>query len=124
MQGFTNSITGVIRQNGEAGNSVPFKRTVYLNLTCIRVQRAWLTLTSALLLLTLISSMGIMVQSRRYEPNGAKKGGRGAWKSSSLPSLWCGVKSDSIVVLRLGKANLYLYCPLCRPSLVTINQAQ
>lgn len=95
MQALAESITGVIRQYGVAENSVPFKGAMLLNRTCIRVQWAWLALPIALLLLTFLFFVGIMIQSQRHRHRSAAEGRRGAWKSSSLPFLWCGLDHDT-----------------------------
>lgn len=94
MQSLANSITAVIRQSGDATNSVPLRGTVLFERTCVRVQWAWLILPIALLLLTVLFCMGVAIQtinSRRGKDVGE---GRGAWKSSLLPLLWCELDDD------------------------------
>lgn len=95
MQGLANSITAVIRQYGRAENSLPLQGTVLVNRTCIRVQWAWLTLPMALILLTSVFLVGVVVQLRTMTRKGASKRGRMAWKSSSLPLLWCGLDYET-----------------------------
>lgn len=94
MQGLANAITAVIRERGDISNSVPAKGTVLANKTCIRVVWAWLALPVALMLLTLAFFIATIVKSYQYTKKGATEGGRRAWKSSSLPLLWCGLDDE------------------------------
>lgn len=86
VQNLADAMTAVIRKGGDIIGSAPATGTVLVNRTCIHVAWTWLLLPIALLLLTLIFFVATMVKSRKV---GAIGGQRGAWKSSSLPLLWC-----------------------------------
>jgi hypothetical protein len=95
MRGLANAMTSTMRQRGDAFNSDPATGTILTNQTCIRVAWAWLALPAALLLCTFVFLATIMLQTHRYTGHGKPQGGRGPWKSSSLPLLWCGLEEKT-----------------------------
>ena len=95
MQGLANAMTAIMRQRGDASNSVPATGTMLASTTCIRVHWQWLTLPIALLTLTIVFFFAVVLQSQQYTRRSANQEGRKAWKSSSLPLLWCGLDDET-----------------------------
>ncbi|KAL9623683.1 MAG: hypothetical protein Q9160_002139 [Pyrenula sp. 1 TL-2023] len=94
MEGLANAVTPIIRRYGDAEDSAPVKGTVLVNRTCVHVAWEWLILPVALLLLTFSFFTATVIKSWGYTRDGETQVGNRAWKSSSLPLLWCGLTDD------------------------------
>ncbi|KAK4446941.1 hypothetical protein QBC34DRAFT_427750 [Podospora aff. communis PSN243] len=90
-EGLTNSLTAAIRQNGAPGYSEPIVGTAFEARTCIGVNWPWLRYPAAILLMTLVFMVLIIAKSHEYTRISGMQDGRGRWKSSVLPYLWCDV---------------------------------
>lgn len=95
MEGLATSMTAAIREGGDSSNSAPARGTVLGSQTCVGVVWAWLALPVVLVFLTLVLLTTTVIQSRSYTRPGAVEEGRKAWKSSSLPLLWCGLRDET-----------------------------
>ena len=94
-------MTAAMRENGDSVGSEPARGTVMARQTCVGVDWAWLALPVVLIAFTAVFLCVTVLMSRRFRRvgggeggggggNGNKGPGRKAWKSSSLPLLWCG----------------------------------
>ncbi|KAL9637156.1 MAG: hypothetical protein Q9164_002380 [Protoblastenia rupestris] len=97
FQGLATSMTAAIRDNGDVIGSEPARGTVIASQTCVGVNWAWLALPIVLLVFTAGFLVITVLMSSRFRRVGGREGKRGkeagrrAWKSSSLPLLWCGI---------------------------------
>lgn len=87
MEGLSNAIIIVIRNEGDKLNSKSARGVVMYNLTCVGVVWAWIALPVALLFLTLVFLVRIMVMSHANVKRGGAEEGRKPWKSSAMPLL-------------------------------------
>jgi hypothetical protein len=87
VDGFVNTLTGVIRQYGEASEAIRPLGTTQRVETCIGVQWAWLSLPAALLVLTLAFLTITIWKTKSREVN--------LWKSSQLALLFHGIDQAS-----------------------------
>lgn len=126
IRGMLDSMNAVIATDGDPTNSAPATGTVLGNETCIRA--AWMWLTYPIVLLALACAfLGFTVfESCGVTSIGGSEAGRGPWKSSSSPLLWCGVqdctkeKHGSIdVVQEMGDRGDHTYVSLGRYDTVT-----
>ena len=86
LDGFTHSLTAVIRQYGNASNAIKPVGTTWLAETCIDVKWAWLSLPATLLLFAIIFlSLTIWKMENRQVA---------LWKSSPLPLLFHGIGQE------------------------------
>ena len=99
FEGLATSMTAAMREGGDAVGSEPARGTVMARQTCVGVDWAWLALPVVLIVFTGVLLCVTVVMSRRFRlvgEGGEGDGGMGmgrrrkAWKSSSLPLLWCG----------------------------------
>lgn len=96
MEGLANSMTAAIRRKGDPGNSAPVVGSILVNRTCVRFDWRYLFFDAALLTGAMCLLATTLMKSRRIaRGDGALDAGRGPWKSSSLPLLWCGLEDST-----------------------------
>jgi hypothetical protein len=95
MNGLANSITAAIRRNGDSTNSAPVVGKELGSQTCIQFEWPYLALDVFLLIGTVCFLSATLHRSRRIAGDRALDTGRGPWKSSSLPLLWCGLEDTT-----------------------------
>lgn len=86
MEGLANAMTSVIRQNGDTPSTEYAHGTALGLQTCIRVQWAWLSLPSALIVLALAFLVATILKTRSWQMT---------WKSSALALLFHGLDATS-----------------------------
>ena len=82
VEGLANAMTSIVRQNGDTPSTEYAHGTVYGSQTCIRVQWAWLSLPSALIVLAVTFLMATILGTRTWQL---------IWKSSALALLFHGL---------------------------------
>ncbi|KAI0967777.1 hypothetical protein F4678DRAFT_482803 [Xylaria arbuscula] len=95
MDGVVDSMSAVIRGEGDPSHSEPLLGVVLINETCVGVFWTWLALPAALLLCTIVFVSLVVFRSERYTRLGAVQSGRKPWKSSTLPLIWCGIEEST-----------------------------
>ena len=86
MEGLANAMTSIIRQNGDTPSTEYAHGTAYGSQTCIRVQWAWLSLPSALVVLAVAFLIATILETRSWQMT---------WKSSALALLFHGLDARS-----------------------------
>ncbi|KAM7223340.1 Protein of unknown function (DUF3176) domain containing protein [Rhypophila decipiens] len=96
VNGLTWTITAAMREGGHTSNSQPVLGKIYEGRTCVGVDWLWFIYPVVLMGLTLVFVLLTIYRTRQFTRPGGEQGGRGPWKSSMLPVLWCGGISDSM----------------------------
>ncbi|KAL8992736.1 MAG: hypothetical protein Q9169_006879, partial [Polycauliona sp. 2 TL-2023] len=89
FDGLANSISATMREDPSDGE--PARGTTLRNQTCVGVAWGWIALPVLLVVMTLVLITVTIVLSGNDTRVGGRAEGRRAWKSSSLPLLWCGL---------------------------------
>ncbi len=89
INGLTNAMTAVIRQNGGTSSSGYAKGNVFASETCIHIQWAWLSLPATLLVLAVAFLVVVMVETTAYKH-------AVTWKSSSLGLIMHGLDGNGV----------------------------
>ncbi len=91
MARLADAMTVQMRRNGAATNSAPILGQALRSRTCIRFEWQFLLLDVVLL----VGTAGLVAVTVFMSWRNRQEMGRRAWKSSSLPLLWCGLEDST-----------------------------